>query len=188
MPHMPEAASTENSEAYASLIKHLGPFRRVLVTGPQRTGTTIAARMFAGDLNYRFLREEDFGAHNLPAAFKLWEQSDQIVMQAPALSAYCHLFKAGAVVWMRRPIEEILRSRQRIRMHDGGPERIAYFTDRWPLAEFKNECWETRQRPVIGERAFECQYHWLEGHPLWVPPKERQNWNRRQTERQRDVS
>jgi hypothetical protein len=88
---------------------------RIVVTGPQRSGTTIAARMIANDTGHRYVDEVDFGVYDVEAWRRTLED-ECVVVQCP------HMLKTILdapppdvyVVLMRRDINEIHASEERI--------------------------------------------------------------------------
>jgi hypothetical protein len=56
----------------AELILHLGKHSRIIVTGPQRSGTTISAQIIADELNYTLFPEEEIGVSSLHRFFSRW--------------------------------------------------------------------------------------------------------------------
>src|SRR4051794_28861524 len=116
-----------------SLFGFLKDFRQIVVTGPQRSGTTICTHMVAADLGYTAIDETDkvFSAElknrvnhlSDPGSLRRVLEENGIVVQAPSASAFCHqLPEAIAVVFMIRPIDEILKSERRIGWKGNGYE------------------------------------------------------------------
>lgn len=173
------------------MFEHLAKFRTIFVTGPQRSGTTIAARMIAHDLGYEYIDERDYGAHDLQMLFRVVEE--QAVVQGPALSAYCHLLpRHVAVVLMRRALADIVASQDRTTLPSGKSwtdeeeivELAKYFRPQGPIAGVKYEAWETVQKPAMtaqGKTFFEVLYEDLADHPLWVAKDLRKGWGPKQT-------
>lgn len=173
------------------MFAHLARFRTIFVTGPQRSGTTIAGRMIAADLGREYFDERDFGAHDLHNLLRL--SSENAVIQGPALSAYCHLLPAHvAVVFMQRDLAEIVASQDRTRLPSGRTwteeeetvELRKYFRAIGPIAAVKYDVWERYQKPMmqqLGKPYFELAYAALAAHSLWVPKEQRQGWLPKQT-------
>jgi len=151
---------------------------QIMVTGPQRSGTTIAALILAQELGYPCYLEEHYGIHDLKRFFGIYSAT-KFVVQAPALSAYANLIP-GSVVFMMRPINEIVRSQRRIGWGEENIEKAKYFSDNLlPIAAFKYKMWDQYQKHLPNR--FELEYHSLEGHPLWVDETLRVNFQVRQT-------
>ena len=179
------------------MFTHLAKFRTIFVTGPQRSGTTIAGRMIAHDLDREYIDERDYGVHELANLFRLVDET--AVIQGPALSAYCHLLpKHVAVVFMHRDIQDIVTSQDRTVLSSGDQwthaeepiELRKYFRDAGPIAATKYDVWERFQKPHMdkqGKAYFEVEYATLADHPLWVPKDGRQGWHAKQTSNDQPV-
>jgi hypothetical protein len=167
---------------YSQVLNGLRSHTKVVVCGPQRSGTTIATEMLAGDLGYESVLEEGFGIGSLYNFAVMIHEKNRMVIQAPAMSSYCHHFPV-AVVFMRRRLEDILRSQDRIDWSNNEVwEKERYFRDdATPIAQVKYEVWEKYQKRHLGERAFDLDYDSLEGHPLWVESERRRSFGPRQT-------
>jgi predicted O-linked N-acetylglucosamine transferase (SPINDLY family) len=168
----------------ADVVSALRNYQRIIVTGPQRTGTTIAARILASELEYRFFPEEDVGFACVEQLFELYRVQQRFVVQGPCFCPYVHLLP-GAVVLMRRPLEEIVRSQARIHWSCETAELERYFTTQGPIAQVKYDAWDRFQKTRLGERAFELDYHSLRGHPLWIEEEQRRSFHPRQTTHRR---
>ncbi len=145
--------------------------RAVLVTGPQRSGTTITAKIWAEMLGWAYVDELHFGAN---ADEDLWRflrdptRRDDVVVQCPGMFASV-MENAGLselVVLCRRPLSEIWTSQARIGWREewepieadllGGVEDSA--------AE-KYARWDAGPRPPLH---LEVAYGHFAAHPLWV--------------------
>lgn len=180
---------------YKDLLPKLREFDQIVITGPHRAGTTIATKIIAEDLGYLFCAEEGFGQHftNLLACIQRSRSAKtSSVYQTPLLSAYAHLLPHNvAIVFMDRPVSEILASQKRIRWAFAagqGNERREldkYFRDTGTAAEVKYEVWEKYQKPKI-RYAFDLDYHSLAEHPLWIDKSERSGFKPRQISKDRE--
>lgn len=104
--------------------------------------------------------------------------------QAPALSSYAHLLPEDtAIVFLIRPIEDIVRSEKRIGWRDGDRMLSRYFRDQGCISEVKYQIWGKYQKKLI-PHAYDIEYNYLKNHPLWE--NNRKNFNSRQTERGKD--
>jgi hypothetical protein len=173
------------------MFEYLANFQKILVTGPQRSGTTICAKMIAHDLKTiyvderRVIRGRD---KNLP--FHEWlkgridtrlSQEVACVLHCPPASSFCHEFDPEmAIVFMIRPIEEIIASQNRIGWKFEQQELSHYGTGlTGPIAKVKYEHWQIQKQKI--KNWFEVNYHSLSKHELWVSPEHRQNFAPRQT-------
>ena len=98
------------------MFEELGTYRVVLVTGPQRSGTRIAARMIAADSGLRYVDEDEFGVYNHKRLRAIIAQAEGVVIQCPAM---CHMVHKVAaedvlVVMMMRDVDDIVASEKRI--------------------------------------------------------------------------
>jgi hypothetical protein len=165
---------------------------RVVVSGPQRSGTTIAAKMLAADLGFKYIDEMAFGTHDIHGLMRELKKP-RVVIHAPALSRFLELIPNASIVWMRRALTDVLLSQRKLGLdifaHPGKPfeqnedsERDAYGEhSSEPLAAVKTRYWEQFQRIHLGDRAFDLDYDTLNGHPMWVDSEARKEFHRRQT-------
>lgn len=152
------------------MFDYLKRFGTIIVTGPHRSGTTIAAEMIARDLDLRCWREEEFDNRDVVKAEQIVRAGG--VIQGPYLlpwTPFLSEWPATAVVFMRRNYADVDRSNQRLRAR-----KISRpFFDHGQA----DRLW-SRIRPLI-ENAFEIEYETLADHPLWV--HDRKGWLHRQT-------
>lgn len=155
----------------------------IIVTGPHRSGTTIAATMISKDTGHRIIGESRFthGFHELYDVMK-YEKDNPVVFHSPLNSAHVHLLAPlePAVVFIRRSIKDILASEKRINWGGPGwghePDLLkTYFRSEGVLAEVKYEVWDTYQKPIL-KHTYDIEYESLKNHPLWVPKEQRKNF------------
>lgn len=173
---------------YAELLPKLRARTHILVTGPQRSGTTIAAECIAADLGRVCVKEEAFGVGGTPGGsvadwWRLILAAEPAVVQCPSMSVFAHYVpEPWVVVWMVRPLEEIFASEERINWDGEQVETDRYFhMDGGSSAQVKRFNWNEFQVKSLGDRAFELDYHSLSSHRLWVPKEQRVNFGPRQT-------
>lgn len=182
-------------------FKFMEGYRFILVTGPQRSGTTITARMISEDTGLQFLPEgsmavqdKDFEAKEaLPRLIdKLVAAGASAVIQCPIQCRFIHEVGANRmlVVMMRRPLEDIIASEKRIRWGDS--RQCALYADiikKWPhlkdepIAIVKYFYWEHVQRKELTKRncdMYELRYDDLHTHKLWIPQEQRRKFFPRQ--------
>lgn len=172
------------------MFERFKPSRLIMVVGPQRSGTRICTKMIAHDTGHLFVPEEKYNTDSLNRFALYLNKPEKMVIQAPCLTRYAHLlaqrYTGIFVVMMRRPVEEIIASQERINWAWEHTELMRY----WPhpegarAAEMKYAFWEQRQKALLGSRGTEVQYHDLEEHPLWIPKEERKNFSHHQTSRE----
>lgn len=166
---------------------------KILVTGPQRSGTRIAAKIYAQIHDIPFLDEIVIENSNWGSFLSL---TGDYSLQAPGLSHLCHLVPPDIqVIFMLRNPQDIIESNYR-RM--GKLSRISakgyltYTTDvftekkriydkHFPttshiaMPQQVYEVWNTIQKPLL-KNYLEQPYEDLSSHELWVPKEERLNF------------
>jgi hypothetical protein len=97
--------------SYQQVIAAALNWDKILVTGVQRSGTTIAAYMLAKALEYKFVDENEFHAHNIEEFNSVMNTDEKCVIQCPALLHYIKRFDSSAlVVVMDRDKEDVIAS------------------------------------------------------------------------------
>ena len=176
-------------------------FPCVVVTGPERSGTSIATEMVSSSAGYDNVPEEtwdnDFGY-----LWRLLNERKRIVVHAPHLTFRLHEIDRhcpdrALVVFMLRSPQDIVDSQRRanwgvLSEHcpDGGdPRGWGNPASRWydaqsyelfrdlidPAAHLcvnRQVCWRLRQRQCV-EHFVEVEYETLRTHPLWLDPADR---------------
>ena len=97
------------------MFEHLAVHSKIVVTGPQRSGTRIGAKMIAADTSHQFVDEAEFLIKDNDL-FRQFLERDGVVLQAP------HMLKDVVddpppgifIVLMRRDLDEIHASADRI--------------------------------------------------------------------------
>ena len=69
-------------------LEQLKKFSKILVTGPQRSGTTITANIIAKELGYKYYDERDVGVRSATALFKVLSKDERLVVQGPCPSSF----------------------------------------------------------------------------------------------------
>lgn len=164
----------------SNLIIALKNYPTVLVTGPQRSGTTITTIILAKELGYEYIDEGEHGAYDVFSAFKIYDTKTKFVMHGPGLSAYAQIFP-GAIVFVKRSTKEIIQSEKRISWDLSVTEKRRYFSDcpETHIADLKWEMWKKFQQ--LDKRFFDLNYNDLETHELWVDKEKRKDFGGRQT-------
>ena len=179
------------------MFEYLADYGVILVTGPQRAGTRICARMIAFDLPHRFVDELEIYTDSL---YELWQvihyqRGTPVVVQCPALM-YASLYTAAAypywstdglaVVLVRRPLADIYASEERVGWHWGFVEHVHYHREGRPVAQAKYDWWDDQVTRLRYHRlnVFEVEYESLRDHPLWLPKEQRGQFTALQTEQE----
>ncbi len=98
------------------MFESLKQHKFIFVIGPQRSRTTITAKMIAYDTGYQYVDENRMN-YNLGAAYQLVDAETPFVLQCPSFTLYAPQIAkiSGAfLVFLRRNREEILDSQERI--------------------------------------------------------------------------
>jgi len=166
----------------SELVSKLAHYDNIVLTGPQRSGTRIGAKVLAYELGYEYVDETKVRVDSLYQLRSELELPYKKVIQCPGLCRYvCFLESVGstAIVLMRRDFKDIIASQDRINWTDRFQdlERALYPRPYSSLriALCKYAYWDERQLRRL-------EYESLAGHTLWVPREERTNWGFTQTE------
>jgi hypothetical protein len=160
------------------LLPKLKGQRVILVTGPNRSGTTIAAHIIAYELSYTYVDEDEFIVDH-PELLEEVFQRDYIVIQGPSICNIAHQLDCF-VVMMRRPLEEIHASEKRVKWSWTKRELSKYNQTTGSIAEVKYAYWDNVQRFMCEGKYAELDYHSLEDHPLWIQDANRSKFKARQ--------
>lgn len=157
---------------YESLVQ----FRNIVVSGPQRSGTRIAAKCIVHDTGKTYIDEKDIAFHD----FRLLEyylHKSNCVIQCPGLCHMLHYISdpGTLVILMIRDVDEIIASQNRI----GWPkesrlqELYKYGCSEGVISRIKYTFWNLYQKPLLGDRARTIDYEYLKQHPLFVTKENR---------------
>ena len=169
------------------LAEHLRSqnFLRIFVSGPQRSGTTVATKMLAQDLGFDEVQE-------LPTLSAAQSLKEGAVGQCPQLTSCLHEIKTphSVVVFMCRSLKDIITSGDRIGW-DGGHEVYElkkykerfpdYFVEGYHVSAIVQNVWLTYQMPLMQVPFFNLPYKSLKDHPLYIPKTDRKNFKSKQT-------
>jgi len=163
------------------MFENLKKYNKILVTGPQRSGTRIAAKMIAIDTGYDYIDEECFNVSNRDKLREILKR-DGIVVQCPAVSAWIQEFSTDntLIVFMKRSIKDILASQKRIRWEQK-TELAKYIRKKGVISKIKYETWIKEQIQEI-KNWIDLPYESLDKHPLWIPKEKRLDFKYNQTE------
>ncbi len=163
------------------------------MTGPQRSGTTIAAHIIAKYIKVKYIDEDDIGVgteEHFDLFKKQLDDPTPKVIQCPDLSYRIH--EVGQrndliVVWMIRDVEEIVASQKRIHWEQCEAAKRFYYRQAFPdyvnglkpLATITYEIWILEQREKIKHK-WEIPYNYLKQFPEFVKKDKRQYFGARQ--------
>jgi len=176
-------------------------FPCVVVTGPERSGTTIATEMISSSTGYANIPEETWD-NDFNVLWQLLRERDRIVVHAPHLTYRVHEIdrqceNRALVVFMLRSVEAIVSSQRYAHWgsrsehcpDDGDPKGWGNPASRWYDAESfrlfrdviapedhlclnRQRCWHLRQKQQV-RNFVEIEYESLRSHPLWLDPSDR---------------
>lgn len=172
-------------------------YQIILVTGPQRSGTTICARMIEHDLGYTYLDEHRWRVWDGQEARRLAEETWPCVLQGPGILKDVALFNQPkcAVILMNRDLDEIRQSQERIGWNIWAEKELSHYTEdkKWydgvttgespadEVAWIKYMFWHYKGRESLTYKNwYIVEYELLKEHPLWVSKEQRQNFSTRQ--------
>ena len=155
------------------------------MTGPQRAGTTICAKMIAADTGHEYIDENEYGPHNKTMWLHTITCYENIVIHCPAMCRHVHEVGSVFVVMVYRNVANVVNSQERILWGSANEAlELARYGARAepPIAAVKYDFWRRFQRTVI-TNWLEVEYENLAAHPLWVDERERADFGPRQTKR-----
>jgi len=166
-----------------SLFGWMAQYKRIWVTGPQRSGTSITARMIAHDTGYAYQDGVPINKLRVEGLRRKQGSREGVVIQCPFAARNIDQIVEGddqaLVVFVYRNTDDIVKSQERIHWLDSKE------LDRYPgstfktLAKDKYAYWESVTRERVA--------HWhqveydvdLPCHPLWVGKQGRAGWEPR---------
>jgi hypothetical protein len=143
--------------------------------------------MISEDTGHWFVGEEEFGVDSVNRLWKILQISRSIVVQCPAMSVYANLLARHdpemAVVMMRRDLDDIKASEERIRWRWEMPEliRLQTLMGGSTSAALKYGAWDSYQKEDLEGQAYEVEFESLSQHGLWIAKPGRLRFGPRQT-------
>ena len=169
------------------LLNKKGP---IIVTGCQRSGTTIMTKMICNDLGFSFHQDDEFppsleGIKQIKLFIK--HGITNIAIQSPLIlytyDDFYYSIPGIHFVGMKRDKQDIINSMRRVRWME---EFQQYF---WNWEKYleahvshMNALWEGLKANLPTEAWTEIEYQSLESHPLFITKDLRTNFTIRQTE------
>jgi len=161
------------------MFESLKEFNSIVISGPQRSGTRIAAKIVAHDTSKQYIDEKYLNFHD-SRLLRYYLNNGNVVIQCPGL---CHLLhniqdKLTLVVVVRRSISEIIASE-----HLKWPEvsrkieLAKYGYSEGIISEIKYNYWNNVQKPILDNNAREIRYNTLKDHILFIHNRKNFNWD-----------
>lgn len=162
------------------MFSNISAYNRVVISGPQRSGTRIAAKIVAQETGKTYIDEQEVNFHD----FRLLEwylQKDNLVIQCPGLCHKLHEINTDSTIMIMvfRPIDEIIASEKRVNWPEQSrlQELYKYGYSSGIISRIKYEFWDRVQRPRLAGRFGEINFHELADHPMFVIPREHFRWD-----------
>jgi hypothetical protein len=166
---------------YDEVIGIVKNYKKIIVSGPQRSGTRIATKCIAKDLGHYMVDETDYGIDSFEGFSRRLLSDSPMVIQAPAMSSMLNYIdtKDTIIIWMLRKVFHIKKSEERVGW-DSSKEMAKYFEHNSDICSSKYLNWEVYQRGLLKIPCIDLQYTSLENHNLWV--ENRMDFSLMQTE------
>lgn len=167
-------------------------FTTIVVTGPQRSGTTFMAYAISYDIGWPYADEAVFNIDDRKKFNDLLLFRERnIVVQAPGMMRWIDeygLYKDILFIVMIRAVEDIVKSEVKRRWGFRAYEIKKYLdlgaTLDIPISKTKYEYFEKNQRQYFKGNLLLVKYpEDVRDHPLFVPDKERVDWTIKQVNR-----
>lgn len=185
------------------MFADLADYPNIVVTGPQRSGTRICTHMIAYDTGYKSVEEKAIEYDEYPRLELILQEPGHVV-QCPCLCHMAHQMPDEVlVVFMQRPVDEIIASQKRINWDWEQREKDSYglaktplFGDddprtgelngKEPIALIKQVMWKRQKQDI--KHWLEIEYHSLKSHPLWISDRKDFLWNQTRSQKNEDGS
>ena len=179
-------------------------YKRIIIVGPQRSGTTFTSRALANTLNFRNVDEDEFNVRDVDMFRNIMEQ-ENIVVQAPAMTCRIQslIGKDDLVVFMSRKWSDIVKGVYRkngslsnwilmetmfniekyhFTKHDKQAEEIfdKYCKQDGPYLIAYYNMWKHYQSKLI-PNCIALKYESMKSHPMWLNKDQRENFGNKQT-------
>lgn len=179
---------------YSQLFQtiQLKKFSKILVSGPQRSGTTFLSNVLSEDLNYKLYDE-------LKTVDSFLDIKHESVSQAPSMSSLLHKIpeQSGVVViFVSRNCNDIIASCEKLKWgeinwnnYHGGEiaERGIlnhncpnYLNKNTHSSYIKQNFWMAHQMHVMQVPYINISYHFLQDHPKFKNKSQRLNFSAKQ--------
>lgn len=166
------------------MFEALKEYSKIIVTGPQRSGTRIVSHIISHDTGHKYIDEKE--CFNFNKVWKRWMNDKDFVIHAPAMAARCSDFGIDdtLIVFCRRNIDDIIKSQKRINWRCEPEEKYEYkevfgkdfdkISDK-PISEIKYAIWDKIQKKNI-KHWLDVDYQSLSKHPLFVDKDRREGF------------
>jgi len=177
----------ENLNEALEILKN---YKKIIVTGPQRSGTTITGKILSVRLNLKYLDEMVIKVRDKKLFDQVVNERNNFVLQCPSMSYYIHNIgnrEDVFIVFMKRDVHDILLSQYRINWTYDKSESLKYINAGFdvnidiPISIIKYHIWNKYQKNKIKNK-MELWYECLKTDDMWIDKKFRKNFYSKQTE------
>lgn len=164
------------------MFESLKEFNNIVISGPQRSGTRITAKVIAHDTGKTYIDEKDINYHDFRLLEYYIKQGNSII-QCPGLCRILHHIKdkSTLIIMVRRPIDEIINSERRHWDKEAEKqELLKYAHSNGIISRIKYAFWGKVQKPILLEGGREIKYHNLENHKLFIKNRKGFKWDQTQ--------
>lgn len=164
-------------------------YKSILVVGPQRAGSRIAAKCISADTGYEYVDERmcGIGGSSHIATMEQLEKR-QVVVRAPGMTFDVHEIvkeiDSILVVMVHRNLDDILASQEKLNWQNEDFELQKYGLKpgNGPSAAVKYNVWEIQKKGMPDMSYMDLVYDSLKRHPLFITKNLRRDWAWNQTE------
>ena len=179
--------------------------KRIIIVGPQRSGTTFTSRALAKTLKFKNIDEDRFDVRDINL-FRDVIKQENIVVQAPAMTCRIQTLvgKDDLVVFMRRKWSDIVKGVHRKNgfLSNWIMMNTMFDVERYNFCEYDLNCakifdeyvkkdtpyltayysmWKHYQSKVISN-CIALDYESMKSHPMWLDKDQRKDFSDKQTE------
>lgn len=179
--------------------------KRIIIVGPQRSGTTFTSKAFAWTMGWEVVDEDAFDVINVDKFTDIIRNRDRIVVQAPAMTPHIHSLATedDMVIFMHRKWSDIIKSvyRKNGRLSDWILQETMFDVERYHYCKLdpkagdvfdnvvdKNSyylnafysMWKNYQKDII-PNCVELEYESMSEHDLWIDKSKRGQFHEKQT-------
>jgi hypothetical protein len=176
-------------------------YKRIIIVGPQRSGTTFTSQALSNTLNFRNVDEDEFDVRDINMFRDIMKQ-ENIVIQAPAMTCKIQTLVGNddLVVFMVRKWSNIIKSvinknngllsnwvfmntmfdieRYNFNKYDSKAGEVfdKYVEKDCPYLNSYYNMWKHYQSKNI-PNCIALEYESMKNHPMWLD-KDQRNWDR----------